>query len=412
MTKLTKRAVEAAGADPSRDKFLWCGELKGFGVKVTRNGTKTFVLQYRNAEKRSRRMVLGRYGPFSVEDARRWAMEKMVDVYKGDDPLQEKQSKRDGLTVADLCDWYLAEARAGRILGRMRRPIKESTLDMDDSRIRTHILPLIGTRKIEGLRRGDIEKLQADIIAGRTAKARDGRGGHTTGGPGVGARAVGTIHAIFEHAIRFDLVEKNPARGVRRHADNKKQRRLSSDELRAFGRALAAAEGTEHPVALQAIQFALLTGFRRLEVLSLEHKWVDHDSGVVRFPQTKTGAQVRVIGSGALGIARHMRLKNDSPYVFEGAIGEGHFVGVPRVLGRITDELGWTDVTMHVLRHTFASVAGDLGYSELTIRALLGHASRGVTQRYVHIDDPLRAAADRTCERIGDLLSKRDNQVG
>jgi integrase len=407
MTKLTKRIVETTKADPTKDTFLWCDELKGFGVKVTRSGTKTFVLQYRNSENRSRRMVLGRYGAFSVEDARRWAMEKMVEVYKGDDPLQEKQSKREGLTVADLCDWYLTEARAGRILGRMRRPIKPSTLDMDESRIKTHILPLLGTRKIEGLRRGDIEKLQADIIAGKTAKGREGRGGHTTGGPGVGARAVGTIHSIFEHAIRFDMVERNPARGVRRHADNKKQRRLSSEEIIAFGKALRAAEGIEHPVALEAIRFALLTGFRRLEVLSLEHKWVDHDSRVIRFPQTKTGAQVRVIGSAALATIRNIRSTTESAYVFEGAIGDGHFVGVPRVLGRITAELGWNDVTMHVLRHTFASVAGDLGYSELTIRAMLGHASRGVTQRYVHIDDPLRAAADKTCERIADLLATR-----
>lgn len=407
MAKLTKRMVEAAEPDPGKDTFLWCGELKGFGLKITKGGTKTFVLQYRNAEKRSRRMVLGRYGAFSVEDARRWAMEKMVEVYKGDDPLQDKLSKREGLTITELCEWYLNEARAGRILGRMRRPIKESTLDMDESRIRTHILPLIGNRKVEGLRCGDIEKLQADIIAGKTAKPRNGRGGHTTGGPGVGARAVGTIHSIFEHAIRFGVVEKNPARGVRRHADNKKQRRLSTDEIRKFGQALQDAEGTEHPVALEAIRFALLTGFRRLEVLSLEHSWVDYDSSVVRFPQTKTGAQVRVVGQPALDLVRKMRLQSDSQFVFVAAVGEGHFVGVPRVMKRITDKLVWDGVTMHVLRHTFASVAGDLGYSELTIRAMLGHSSRGVTQRYVHIDDPLRAAADKTSECIDQWLLLR-----
>ena len=53
------------------------------------------------------------------------------------------------------------------------------------------------------------------------------------------------------------------------------------------------------------------------------------------------------------------------------------------------------DITPHTLRHTFASVAGDLGFSELTIAALLGHAARGVTQRYVHIDEALRVAAEK-----------------
>ena len=45
------------------------------------------------------------------------------------------------------------------------------------------------------------------------------------------------------------------------------------------------------------------------------------------------------------------------------------------------------DITPHTLRHTFASLAGDLGFSELTIAALLGHSARGVTQRYIHIDE-------------------------
>ena len=64
------------------------------------------------------------------------------------------------------------------------------------------------------------------------------------------------------------------------------------------------------------------------------------------------------------------------------------------------------DITPHTLRHTFASVAGDLGFSELTIAALLGHAARGVTQRYVHIDGALRVAADKVSDAIEVLLDR------
>jgi len=56
------------------------------------------------------------------------------------------------------------------------------------------------------------------------------------------------------------------------------------------------------------------------------------------------------------------------------------------------------------LHHTFASVADDLGFSELTIAALLGHASRGVTQRYVHIDEALRMAADKIAGEVAAIL--------
>ena len=112
-----------------------------------------------------------------------------------------------------------AEAEAGRILGRRRRAIKASTLVMDRSRIESHVKPLLGKRQVGSLKLGDIEGAQADIAAGKTSKARVGsRGGATTGGEGVAARTMSTLHAIFEHAVRLGQIETNPARGVRRLA--------------------------------------------------------------------------------------------------------------------------------------------------------------------------------------------------
>jgi integrase len=67
---------------------------------------------------------------------------------------------------------------------------------------------------------------------------------------------------------------------------------------------------------------------------------------------------------------------------------------------------GIKGVTPHTLRHTFGSVAGDLGFSELTIRAMLGHASQNVTQDYVHIDEALKLAVQRTSNEIDRLLRR------
>jgi integrase len=97
-----------------------------------------------------------------------------------------------------------------------------------------------------------------------------------------------------------------------------------------------------------------------------------------------------------------------SPYFFPADWGDGHFIGLVRVLDRVCQRAGIEGVTPHVLRHTFASVAGGLGYSELTIAALLGHASRGITQRYIHIDEPLRAAATAVSDHIVQLLDGAD----
>ena len=70
MSKLTIQAVKAIDSPETGQTFVWDGELRGFGVRAVPSGLKTFILQYRNSEGRSRRIVLGRYGVLTVEQAR------------------------------------------------------------------------------------------------------------------------------------------------------------------------------------------------------------------------------------------------------------------------------------------------------------------------------------------------------
>jgi len=413
--RLTKRVVDALKPPkPSkvgvkvRESFAWDRELRGFGVQVMPSGLKSFVIQYRNPEGRHRRVVIGRYGLMTVEEARILAHEKLVAVSKGVDPLAEEAKGAGLLTVAEICDWYIAEAEAGRILGRRRRAIKASTLAMDRSRIESHIKPLLGRRQVGSLKLGDIEGAQADIATGKTSKPRFGsRGGATTGGEGVAARTVSTLHAIFEHAVRLGKIETNPAKGVRKLAGAPRERRLSRAEIERLGKTLrVAAEEGEHPTGLAAVRFLLLTGFRRMEGLGLKRAWLDEEEAAIRFPDTKSGAQTRVIGQAAVDLLL-AQPKTISPFFFPADWGEGHFIGVVRVLERICKMARLADVTPHTLRHTFASLAGDLGFSELTIAALLGHSARGVTQRYIHIDEALRMTADRVAAEMADILDGR-----
>jgi len=408
MPKITKQLVSSLKPDPDHKGpatlMTWDSELRGFGVAVGRTGAKSFIVQYRNADGRSRRKVIGRFGFITAEEARRIARSLLGDVARGDDPAQS-QTEKPGHTVSSICDWYLERAESRQLIGRSRRPIKPSTIAMDRSRIDAHIRPLLGDWPIEKLKLGEIEAAQAQIAAGVTAKPRKGsRGGATKGGEGVAARAMSTLHSILEHAVRLGEIEKNPARGIRRLASAPKMRWLSHAELRKLGRAMRDAEADfEHPKGLAVIRFLLLTGFRRLEALSLERSWVLDEEHAIHFPMTKTGPQRGVIGAAALKLLQSQP-DSDSAYFFPADWGDGHFIGLVRVLDRICQRAGLEGVTPHVLRHTFASIAGGLGYSELTIAALLGHASRGVTQRYIHIDGPLRAAATAVSEHIVQLL--------
>ena len=127
---------------------------------------------------------------------------------------------------------------------------------------------------------------------------------------------------------------------------------------------------TEHPVGLAIVRLLVLSGLRLNEAQGIEGAWVSRD-GYVSYPDTKSGAQVRLIGSAAMKVITEQPSFEDHRYVFPSDSGHSHFIAADGVLGRICRKLGFTDVTAHTLRHTSGSVAGELGYSELTIAAML-----------------------------------------
>lgn len=411
MSKLTKRSVDSMAIPAKGQIFLWNEELRGLGVRAMPSGLKVFVLQYRNEEGRSRRIVLGRYGVLTVDQARKQAIIKLGSVASGVDPAEERAQSRAAISIGEVCNWYLENAESGKLLGRKNRPIKASSLAMDRSCIETHIKLLIGNRQVRQLRMSDIEKMQADIAAGRTAKPRraKGRSGRTTGGPGVAGRAVATLRSILSHAMRYDIVENNSAAGVRKIAAKPRTRRLSAEEIRRLGQAFAVAERNgENPTGLAAIRVLLLTGYRISEVIGMERSWLHAKKGFVHFPDTKTDGQIRPIGECAISVLTAVPQKRELPLFFPSDLVDKPFSAVPRVLNGLCAIARIEGVSPHVLRHTFGSVAGDMGFFDLTIAGLLGHGARGSTQTYVHLDEALRLAANRVSEKIANLLAGLD----
>ncbi|HEV2597783.1 integrase family protein [Sphingopyxis sp.] len=413
-SKLTKRVIDALVPPAKQQTVLWDTELKGFGVRVLPSGLKTFIVQYRNAGGIKRRINIARYGILTVDQARDQAKLKLAVVIGGEDPADEIRQARKGMTVEEMCDWYLTEARAGNILGRKYLPIKESSLDMDESRIRTHIKPLLGKRVVKHLTIADVEQMQTDVKDGKTAKPRSGgRGGMATGGAGVAARCVGTLQAIIGHAKHKGLLDAHPTQGAKKLAGKKKTRRLSAAEIVMIGKAMTHAKcNGENPVALAVLRTLLLTGYRREEGQAMHHTWVKSASGYVAFPDTKGGAQLRAIGPAAVRAIESQPVIAGNPHVFPSEVGTGAFTAVSACLQRVAKLAGIVGITPHTLRHTFGSIAGDLGFSELTIRAMLGHASQNVTQDYIHIDEALKLAVKQTSDEIERLLAEGAMKLG
>jgi site-specific recombinase XerC len=92
-------------------------------------------------------------------------------------------------------------------------------------------------------------------------------------------------------------------------------------------------------------------------------------------------------------------------YVFPGQDGDNAFGSFPNHWKHIFKDSSLSDVTPHVLRHSFASIANDLGFTEVTIAALVGHAKGSVTSKYIHtLDTALIMAADTISGYIQGLL--------
>ena len=138
----------------------------------------------------------------------------------------------------------------------------------------------------------------------------------------------------------------------------------------------------------------------------MKRAWVHAEGGFVSFPDTKTDAQVRSIGPEALKVVLSQPEIVGNPYVFPSLTGAGPYQAAPACFKRLCLWAGIEGATLHTLRHTFGSIAAELGFTELTIRAMLGHASQNITQDYIHVDEALKLAVRKTSDEIARLLNE------
>jgi site-specific recombinase XerD len=402
---LTKRVLDAAKPG-DKEFFLWCDSLAGFGVRIYPSGKKVFLAQVR-VGRFQRRVKIGAYGPYTVEQARRRAEAIIRAAAEGRDPQREKNEARQALIVAELCDEYLATARAGLVITRFRRPKRPATVAIDEGRVSRHIKPLIGMIAARDLRRADVQRMADDIAKGRTAGIFKGKArgrAVVKGGAGTAARVVELVGGIFSWAEKRELVPgPNPASGVETARGESKDRVLSPEEFRALGMALDASQA-RMPMAAAALKLIALTGLRREEACGLRWNEIDLAGCCLRLESTKTGRSTRPIGKPARDLLTSLPRLSDE-WVFPNRVGTG-CAELKASIARLFDAAGLSDARSQDLRRSFSSVAADEGYGDATIGELLGHARRGVTQRHYirRPDAALVAGADCVSGRIAKML--------
>jgi integrase len=402
VAKLSKRIVEAAEPQ-GKDYLVWDDELPGFGLRVFVSGKRSYIIQYRCAG-RSRRYTIGVHGVWTPELARKEAKIQLGRVAQGDNPAEERQLDHKAVTVKQLCELYLKDLEAGLVLGKGGRPKKATTIVTDTGRIHRHIVPLIGARRVKDLVRADVNKVLKDIMAGTTrasVKTKKLRGrANVRGGAGTATRTVGLLGGILTYAVEAGIIENNPAHGIRKPKDNVRNRRLTEAEYRTLGELLRAAEQDEkYAITVEIIRQIALTGCRRSEIIGLKWSEVDTEASCLRLADSKEGASIRPVGLPVIEFMEARRRQKVGSYVFPGYGDDNAFGSFPNHWEQLFRKSSLSDVTPHVLRHSFASIANDLGFTEITIAALVGHAKGSVTSKCTSTRSTQRSSWRQTRSR-------------
>jgi integrase len=368
MATLTETLVKKATPPESGNAITYDAEIKGFGLRLTAAGSKSFVLNYRIAG-RERRMTIGGYPAWSAAAARDEAKKLRRLVDQGVDPLAARQDLAKAPTVQTLWEEY----------ERLHLPTLSARSQVDQRAMwRDSILPAFKHAKVSDLTASDIDSLHATISLTKPTRAN---------------RVLEVLRKALNLAIRWEWISRNVADNFTRNREEPRERFLNPDEYQLV---LSKLETMPNQKAANAIRLLALTGARRGEVLNMEWTELDLVHGIWTIPATKNKARKKKrlpLSAAAHALLTTMHDENSTEkYVFQTAEGTP-MPDLKRSWEWLRRETQMAELRIHDLRHSFASLLISQGVALEVIGKLLGHVQYQTTLRYSHLaDDPLRSA--------------------
>ncbi len=402
--KLTRRAIDTI--KPGEKPFvIYDSEIKGFGVRVMPSGIASYIVEYRPGEGgrgvAKRRMALGRTTELTPDEARKLAQQNLAAVRHGEDPLLERETKRREIKVRELIEAWEADNPAGRKSGK---PMAERTRNNTLARLRHHILPLLGDKRVSAVSVDDVNDMIRRVTNGETKrndKSERKRGRIVvTGGAGAARKVSSDLSIIFAYAVEKKIVAVNPVAGARKPRAGKRHDYLRAEHVEAIGKALSQLEMEgANPNGIAILRLILITGARPSEIEGLRWSEIDFSANSLRLTDSKTGYSIRPLATAALAILAHVPRIESSEYVFPATRGDGYFSGSKKLWNRAREIANLPDRVRYHARHAVATLALGAGHDVASVSAIMGHKGpRTTLSTYSHVIDD-RAA--RAAEGIG-----------
>jgi integrase len=409
-------------------------QTRGLYIQMTPAGVLSWVLRFR-VHGHEKTHSIGRWPELTVALARKKALSLLGDINDGNDPVAKRKEERKAKTIKELADQFKKEHLP---------TLRPNSRTQYERLLIKRIIPALGSKRVKDVDSSDVAALLSQIRLDTPKGIEANR-----------ARAV--LSKMFSMGALWGFCPAgvNPAKGQARAPETKKDRHLSDRELIALGAALRHLEPTpedearsedalpsENIHALAALRLYLLTGMRKSELIGDRERdketraiiekvpalpWtaVDLDAARIRLDHHKTskeaGGRIVPLSSPACELLEGLPRVLGNPYVIPGYdLGES-LVGLQKIWERVRGavpkleerakvpkklRVNLSDVTIHDLRRSFASVAARMGYPELIVAALLGHSAGSVTAGYARIGaDPLRDVVEAIGCRMAALLA-------
>ena len=388
--KLLTQAIVSSTTCPSNVKKLDLFDTKtrGLLLEIRTSGGRTYYLRYRDSRGITRQLRLANEKDVSLSQVRTLADKARNRIAMGEDPIEQRRVARAIPTFSQFIDeMYLPHVKTYK-----------RSWDTDVSLLRNHLLPRFGKRHLDEITRQDIVKMHADRKAAGAAA-------------GSANRLLIMMRYIFNLAMRWEVpgIKVNPCAGVPLlEVNNKKERYLSEEEARRLYEAVCKSENT---MLQYIVPMLILTGARKREVLDAKWEDFDFDRRLWRIPTTKLGKPRHVpLSDGVMNLLSGMERKGD--WVFANPKTNKPFVSIFCAWNTARTKAGLSDVRVHDLRHSFASLLINSGRSLYEVQKLLGHTQVKTTQRYAHLaPETLLAASNAATLAVGSIMGVMPNRI-